>query len=629
MGDFEQCITAKAPFQTQYCLASVTAHVPKPTGIKDHLSLNYQPYLSAVERLYKFNDVSQQTRNVIDMGWCVPASCSILDLEEYLNGYLNKIDNNAVHQNVTYTARFSDLTCRTAIESKYFDNADISFCFVAVILIVMVIIGTAYDYNVNSKELKEKPSKRSLASKLIMAFSSRKNFLELTKADESNPALSVLYGVRTVAIFAIIMSHRFATFTSSAILNFDFVESQYRSPAACIIFHGDVFVDSFFILSGLLVVYGLLNQYDKRRTNPGLIVVLRYIRLTPVYAFVIFYYATIFAHVGDGPLWKVIAGEDSKDCRKNWWLNFLYLNNYINTDHICMAHSWYLPCDFHYFIIATFVCLLVKKDKKLGLGSMAAITIASVVVPFVITIVYERPALLHFYPEFLTGPKIHPDFQLTYTKTHTRGTPYCIGMFTGYIYYKLKGSNKHVCRTQSFAIVMGSLFLMLVSLFSGMVFYDPYHSYNSVESAAYAALHRPAWALGSVGLIYVASFGHGSFLKKVLSWSPWIPLSKLVYGAYLTHFQFQLRSAAVFKNPKQIAYFDVFALAVADAVLAFVAALVLYLMIEAPFRKIFRELMFPSKDSTPKVVAEHPTMEENMINNNNNNNNNNCQDSRL
>lgn len=61
------------------------------------------------------------------MGWCVPASCSVLDLEEYLNGYFNKIDNNVVHQNVTYTAKFSDLTCRTAIESKYFDNADISF----------------------------------------------------------------------------------------------------------------------------------------------------------------------------------------------------------------------------------------------------------------------------------------------------------------------------------------------------------------------------------------------------------------------------------------------------------------------------------------------------------------------
>lgn len=221
---------------------------------------------------------------------------------------------------------------------------------------------------------------------------------------------------------------------------------------------------------------------------------------------------------------------------------------------------------------------------------------------------------------------------------------------------------------------MGSLFLMLVSLFSGMVFYDPYHTYNSVESAAYAALHRPAWALGSVGLLYVASFGHGSFLKKVLSWSPWIPLSKLVYGAYLTHFQFQLRSAAVFKNPMQIAYFDVvrrgfqlrfssisnitkrqkyslsclnltiylnkgylyelqiffllqLALALADTVLAFTAALVLYLTIEAPFRKIFRELMFPSKEITPKITAEHPTVEENMINNNNNNNN--CQDSRL
>lgn len=113
-----------------------------------------------------------------------------------------------------------------------------------------------------------------------------------------------------------------------------------------------------------------------------------------------------------------------------------------------MAHSWYLPCDFHYFIIATFVCLLIKKDKKLGLGSLVVITVVAMVVPFVITIVYERPALLHFYPEFLTGPKIHPDFKLTYTKTHTRATPYCIGMFAGYIYYKLKGSNKHVCRVR-------------------------------------------------------------------------------------------------------------------------------------------------------------------------------------
>lgn len=112
----------------------------------------------------------------------------------------------------------------------------------------------------------------------------------------------------------------------------------------------------------------------------------------------------------------------------------------------CMAHSWYLPCDFHYFIIAIFVCLLIKKDKKLGLGTLLLVVIISMVIPFAITVVYQRPALLHFYPDFLTGPKSHYDFLLTYTKSHTRATPYFIGMFAGYIYYKLQGKNTHVCR---------------------------------------------------------------------------------------------------------------------------------------------------------------------------------------
>lgn len=57
-----------------------------------------------------------------------------------------------------------------------------------------------------------------------MAFSARKNFNELTRVDESNNALRLLYGIRTLCIFCIILDHRFGTFTSSALLNFDYVE---------------------------------------------------------------------------------------------------------------------------------------------------------------------------------------------------------------------------------------------------------------------------------------------------------------------------------------------------------------------------------------------------------------------
>lgn len=114
----------------------------------------------------------------------------------------------------------------------------------------------------------------------------------------------------------------------------------------------------------------------------------------------------------------------------------------------CMTHSWYLPCDFHYFIIGLFLCILIKKERKAGLGALLAITLVSMAIPFVLTVVYQRPALLHFYPEFLTGPKVHPDFLLTYCKSHTRATPYFIGMFAGYLYYKLQGKEIHICKVR-------------------------------------------------------------------------------------------------------------------------------------------------------------------------------------
>ncbi|KAJ8979723.1 hypothetical protein NQ317_015547 [Molorchus minor] len=613
MGHFEQCLSARAPFLTQYCLASITANVPIPKTRKDFLSLYYDPNDSILDRLYKYKDKSQQPRNVIKVGWCVPASCSVLNLEEYLNNYLNRTENVIRHNNVTYTAQFSELFCQNAVEVQSFDNADISFCLLASLLVLLVITATTYDYLKDNQELEEKPAKKPLSIKLIMAFSARRNFHDLNRADDSNQSLSILYGVRTLSILAIIMDHRFGTFISSALMNFNFVESVGK--------------------------------------------------LTPVYAFVIFYYATLFNHSGYGPLWKVVAGMDSKDCKDNWWANLLYINNYVNSENMlkndktklkthripdadsskdkrfmlqqttnkktarfCMTHAWYLPCDFHYFIFATFLCILIKKERKVGLGTLVVFTIISMAVPFALTIVYQRPALMHFYPDFLTGPKTHPDFQLTYSKTHTRATPYCVGMFAGYVYYKLKGSDKHVNRKKSYAITFFSLVLLFVSVFSGNAFYDPYHKYNTIESASYAAFHRFSWAIGTVALLYILSFGHASFMKKILCWSPWIPLSKLVYGAYLTHMGFQLRSAARFMNPRQLTYFDVISLSLGDMVWAFVAALGLYILIEAPFRKVFRELMFPTREVPPKTVADTLVEENNMINNNNNIN---CQDSRL
>lgn len=135
---------------------------------------------------------------------------------------------------------------------------------------------------------------RGIAYKLLTAFSLRKNGNELLQENEGSGPLKIFYGVRTFCMVMIILDHRFATYTAGPMINTDFLEKvpskptnhqvlifnlqEYRSTHFFIISHGDLFVDSFFTFSGLLVAYGVLRQFEKRFVNPGVIILLRYIR---------------------------------------------------------------------------------------------------------------------------------------------------------------------------------------------------------------------------------------------------------------------------------------------------------------------------------------------------------------
>lgn len=98
--------------------------------------------------------------------------------------------------------------------------------------------------------------------------------------------------------------------------------------------------------------------------------------------------------------------------------------------------------------------------------------------------------------------------------------------------------------------------LLLSSMAGGMIFYDPYHKYNPYESAVYAAFHRTAWSLGTIGVLIGTSYGAFPLLQRFLSWKPFVPLSKLTYAVYLVHFQYQLRDIASSPSPANLGYFE-------------------------------------------------------------------------
>lgn len=56
-------------------------------------------------------------------------------------------------------------------------------------------------------------------------------------------------------------------------------------------------------------------------------------RLTPPYAMMIGFYATLFNKLDSGPHWGSVDLSRTQ-CRENWWTNLLYINNYINVPNM-------------------------------------------------------------------------------------------------------------------------------------------------------------------------------------------------------------------------------------------------------------------------------------------------------
>ena len=145
--------------------------------------------------------------------------------------------------------------------------------------------------------------------------------------------LSVLNGMRVLAIMAVVCGHTFA-FLQQDVTNYSFIEvvasrfvtvgvlgNQHLSDNGT----GVTFlsVDTFFFFSGFLAFYGMLStvgNFPKKAAvwadeggtarNAGkytyAVLLHRYTRLTPMYLFILMVYIYIFPILGNGPSWAEV-----------------------------------------------------------------------------------------------------------------------------------------------------------------------------------------------------------------------------------------------------------------------------------------------------------------------------------
>uniref|UniRef100_A0A914YLI7 Uncharacterized protein n=1 Tax=Panagrolaimus superbus TaxID=310955 RepID=A0A914YLI7_9BILA len=125
----------------------------------------------------------------------------------------------------------------------------------------------------------------------------------------------------------------------------------------------------------------------------------------------------------------------AEPCAKNWWIDFIYLNNFIRYDEQCYLVSWYLSTDLQMYLFAPLILIPFTFGPLYGIMS-------SVLILAVSTAVNVYTVLYHYFPptDFAYAPTDHRmttpySFytMLMYNAPWIRCQIYIIGILTGFL----------------------------------------------------------------------------------------------------------------------------------------------------------------------------------------------------
>lgn len=131
--------------------------------------------------------------------------------------------------------------------------------------------------------------------------------------------------------------------------------------------------------------------------------------------------------------------------------------------------------------------------------------------------------------------------RLLYFKPWTRAGPYIVGMWTGYLLYKTAGGTTFkLPRRVVAACWLISTATALAVLLGIKSYFDPTYDIPAIGGAMYAGLHRFVWGLVVAWVIVACTKGYAGWVNSFLSWSLFVPLSRLTFCMYLVSYFIQM-----------------------------------------------------------------------------------------
>ncbi|CAH0695622.1 unnamed protein product [Spodoptera exigua] len=439
-------------------------------------------------------------------------------------------------------------------------------------------------------------------NRYLLAFSLKRNFDILTydrckpRTDDRMKDVACIEGIRFLGMQCVIFSHVMLIYIYSYIDNPQFIERMYDHFTWQAVLNSPLWLQAFFAMSGFLTAYAtLVSSPTKPITffKCVMSIVNRWIRLTPLAVFALWFTVAWFPLLGAGPQWSWLVEREAHDCSERWWYHVLYVHNHLPTGKFCMGHTWYLAADMQLHIIGVFLLLVLMRFKKAVIPLLMLIMIGSSVAAGLVVYFYQlTPIVTAQTPEVLrnmfAGSKI---LTLLYLPFWMNLPGYIGGIATAFILYhnNIKGEIKLKDSKWFNMLFHSALFLGSSVLLAGTIFLSD-SPLPQWASALYAAIDRPLVATFFCIFMLGCFSRCWSMIRDGLEWRGFHILGRLSYCVFLIHFIVLRITLASNTQLGHATLLSMLSLLITSSVLSYIASVPLCLLVELPLIQLWKAM---------------------------------------
>ncbi|XP_045479765.1 O-acyltransferase like protein-like isoform X1 [Harmonia axyridis] len=496
---------------------------------------------------------------------CIPDGCTPEEFTKVFNPYVYPV----FYKNST-------ANCVTKDDITEMSTFQIVVTICICIILLIVVCSTAYHIWLRSADEGEPHD-------IIKAFSVLHNGQKLVEISRDNPdQIQCIHGLRFFSMLWVIAGHTFASEEILPLFNVKDAKEWRSHLYAQYILAGPYAVDTFFFLSGFLLAYGYMKQMKGVRATKQimaipLMILHRYLRLTPAVAAMFFVSISFLKSLGNGPIWVESVESVNKPCTDYWWRFFFYLQNYSSA--ICYTQTWYLSADMQMFIAAPIVlipaAIYFRKNLYWVIASLVGLIVFCV--GLTITILYTVDNYNYPYD------------------THSRLSDYLVGIIGGIIMHTMRGKTIKIKKVVSLAVWVVTLAVMIfLVLYLNDIIVHP-----TVDKTNYFyPIQRPIWSACILWIVISCHFGYGGIINKFLSISCFQIGSRLSYCMYCIHGMIILYNVGSIRSYQYFSDYAMIYLFFGNTVVCLILSTIWTLTFESPM--IILNKMLLGKLGSPK-----------------------------